>query len=380
MYRPKKDRAFYNSLTFMTYLHYWPTIKDQQNLCIYKTVSVIIRVLTSFIFVACVLHGYMSIKNGVSVDISEDFVGVTGFGNAMFLCILFQINAKRWSQLFNEITDTTQFGYPARMPQSVKKANFCALLYYVYCNVGCLVYGLASIFDTSRCERLNKEKGIHEICGTVSPLWWPGDEIDPMTKLFFIIWQAFSAFYYVPGGGILTFLPWEGSEIIQAKIDHLKELFKNVFDGDNRDQMAKRLKFCIRYHHHILKISENFNFAVKKLVGQLSFIGAIILTCIGTQMLKESSIGATLHFLGYVVSVTLICLAGQKMMDATYGIQDAVYDSKWHEADPKVAMDLKLILMRCQKPVYMDAVPFGVFNYNLLIIDLLQKSVSGPQN
>ena len=91
--------------------------------------------------------------------------------------------------------------------------------------------------------------------------------------------------------------------------------------------------------------------------------------------------------MGYGVAVFLVCQTGQKIRDEvwvllntnvkgkylrtsvvllqTCDIQDAVYASKWYIIDPKLAQDMKLILLRCQKPVFMEAVPFGIFNYNL---------------
>ena len=51
---------------------------------------------------------------------------------------------------------------------------------------------MALFFFVGRCERLNEEKGLHEVCGTVTPLWWPNEEISPVAKFFIILFQILS--------------------------------------------------------------------------------------------------------------------------------------------------------------------------------------------
>ncbi|XP_050301306.1 uncharacterized protein LOC126739593 [Anthonomus grandis grandis] len=375
MYQPKKDDAFYYSLMFLRYLHYYPSIENEKNLKCYHFISIIIRLISCFIWVECAIHCTMALKENLPVDISEDVVGLTGVGNSMLLCIFFEINVQGWSKLFLDITDTTKFGTPPKMTAVIQKANRYALIYFIYCNVGVMVYGLVSIFDTGRCMRFNEEKGLHEICGTVTPLWWPSKDIDPVTKIIIICYQVFSAVFYIPPSAILTFVPWEAAEVIIAKIDHLKDLFKHAFNTKDPVLQRKRLRFCIQYHQDILRITGELNNAAKRVCGQLSFVAAVILSCIGTQMLKEYSIGAVIHLMGYMVAVFLVCQTGQKISDETYDIQDSVYESAWFEVNPQLAKDSQLILLRSQKPISMEAVPFGIFNYNLLII-ILKTSYS----
>lgn len=78
-------------------------------------------------------------------------------------------------------------------------------------------------------------------------------------------------------------------------------------------------------------MSEELNKAARNVCGQLSFVAAIILSCIGTQMLKvffisklthllkklfqEYSVGAMIHLMGYLVAVFLVCQTGQKIAD-----------------------------------------------------------------
>nr|WJJ63301.1 odorant receptor 1 [Pachyrhinus yasumatsui] len=368
MYHPMKNDAFYYSLRFIQYLHYYPSAEDERSLKWYRFISALIRIFSSFVFIECVVHITNALTNQIPVDISEDVVGLTGLGNSMLLCILFELNVERWSRLFSDITNTTKFGTPKNMTEVVNRANRYSLIYFIYCNVGIVIYGLVKILDTEKCQRLNKEKGLHEICGTVTPLWWPHQEISPLTKTCIIFCQVFSAVYYVPPSAILTFVAWEAAEVIIAKIHHLKELFQNAFSTKDKTLQRERLTFCIRYHQEVIRITENLNKAASRLCGQLSFVAAIILSCIGTQMLKAYSVGAMIHLMGYGVAVFLICQAGQKVRDETYDIQDAVYASNWYEVNPKLAKDTQLIMLRCQKPICLETVPFGFFNYNLLII------------
>ncbi|XP_019762286.1 odorant receptor 85b [Dendroctonus ponderosae] len=85
-------------------------------------------------------------------------------------------------------------------------------------------------------------------------------------------------------------------------------------------------------------------------------------------MLKEYSIHPMLHLIGYAMAVFLVCQNGQKIRDQTYDIQDAVYKARWYDNITSTTKDSQLIMLRCQKPLCMDAIPFGIFNFSLLLV------------
>ncbi|KAH1008286.1 hypothetical protein HUJ05_008853 [Dendroctonus ponderosae] len=368
MYQPKKTDAFYYSLLFMRYLHYYPSRANESSWKIYRIISLFIRILNSFVWIECVLHFSMAVKDNVPVDISEDIVGFTGLANSMFLCIMFELNVKEWSRVFFHITDTSKFGMPPKMSQVIDKCNRFSWIYFLYCCTGIIIYGIINIVDPGPCERWNAEHNIHDVCRTLTPLWWPEDDIEPGLKTIIVICQLISCISYVPPSATLTYIIWEAGELIIAKIHHLKQLFESALDNDKLEIRRARLRFCIQYHQDIISTIEELNGAARKVCGQLSFVASIVFSCIGTQMLKEYSIHPMLHLIGYAMAVFLVCQNGQKIRDQTYDIQDAVYKARWYDNITSTTKDSQLIMLRCQKPLCMDAIPFGIFNFSLLLV------------
>ncbi|KAF7273246.1 hypothetical protein GWI33_014041 [Rhynchophorus ferrugineus] len=75
-----------------------------------------------------------------------------------------------------------------------------------------------------------------------------------------------------------------------------------------------------------------------------------------------------LHLCGYFIVVFAACHAGQILRDETYNIQDALYESNWIKADKEMVKDIQFIILRCQKPAILKAIPVGTFDYGVMII------------
>nr|QXE93261.1 odorant receptor 35 [Eucryptorrhynchus brandti] len=368
MFLPNKNKPFYYSLAYLRYTHYYPSPESLKNIKCYRAVSAIIRILTCFVFVQCAIHYVMSRKDNVPVDLSEDIVGMTGLAYIMFFCILYEVNVKKWSKLYSDVSNTSKFGCPPNIPDVVRSCKNLLIFIYVYCFIGMAAYVLASVFlDSVNCRKVNEEKGLHEICGTATPLWWPYNEMDPRVKFFIIVYQFCSIAMYFPSGATMLFMAWECALIIALKIDHLKGLFRNMFDVEDATVQRRRLKFCIQYHQEIIRMTNELNRLHRMHFGQVSVVSPFILSCIGFQLVKRYSVGALIHIVGYGSAIFLVCQIGQTVQDETYNIREAVYVSKWYAIDPKIGKDVKFVLMRCQKPIYMNAIPLGVFSYSLLI-------------
>ncbi|CAG9766155.1 unnamed protein product [Ceutorhynchus assimilis] len=160
---------------------------------------------------------------------------------------------------------------------------------------------------------------------------------------------------------------WDATHLLICKIHQLKDLFRKVFDTDDPILRKQRLIYCIRYHQEIIGMANKLNELNRKVLGQMSFVAAISMGFIATQIVETFSFGAVLHLLGFFLLVLLTCLIGQEMQDETYNIQDSINESKWDD-DLNLAKDLNIVLMRCQKPLYLQSSPTGIFNYQQLIL------------
>ncbi|KAH1002297.1 hypothetical protein HUJ04_008395 [Dendroctonus ponderosae] len=251
MYFPNQNEPFYYTLRFLQYSSYYPWPNQAEKW--YNSTSILVRVFTSFVSIECALHCTMALKDGIPVGISEDIVGLTGVANCMFVSAMFQLQAKRWSSCVLDIIDTKKFGLPPKMPQMVKKTERIAIWYSIYCTVGILTYTFYSAIKATSCHEQNLKKGTHEICGMITPFWWPYKDINPIVKLLFNLYQLVSVLLILPPSALVTFASWAASQIIKTKIHHLKGLFADVFSDKDSKRQKARLKCCIQYHQHIFK-------------------------------------------------------------------------------------------------------------------------------
>ncbi|CAG9770651.1 unnamed protein product [Ceutorhynchus assimilis] len=280
-------------------------------------VTFLFRAVIVMFWAECLLHKIMSIKNKSPVDTSEDLAGFVTFVNYLYICSTFRNIAEKYSKLFFQITNT-EFGIPPKMKLMTKYAKIGTLAILIYASIGTFVYALVKYFIES----------------------------------------------------VVITMPWEAALIIKSKIHHLKDQFRQVFDSNDPVLRRRRLRYCIQYHQQIISMTNILNEVNNKVAGQMSFAAALIMSTLASQLLEVYSIAAALHLFGYMLIIYLICEIGQSMQDETYNIQDAINESDWFK-DPILVKDLQLVLLRCQKPIYMESVLLGAFNYSQLIITAL---------
>ncbi|KAF7265516.1 hypothetical protein GWI33_021089 [Rhynchophorus ferrugineus] len=375
MYEPKKGEMFYSTLTSLRWFYLYPSKKDSENWKLYAIKAVIVRIITSFGFIECWLHLIMSIIENAPVNLAEDIEGITGYGNSVFVCCMFQYMCTDWSTFFKDLTDVIRFGKPPEYDNAVKKTNLFSSLYYVFTTVSVILYGIVSFFDTKQCKLMNERKGTHEICDAVTPLWWPSAYMNPWVKAFITAYLLLSCEYYLPASGVVSVIVWESTILIEAKINHLKVLFKDCLNDDDPTRKREKLNFCIRYHLEIYRLCDEINRLSKWIIGQLSFAAAIVIGCIANQMIKQYSVGSMFHLVGYTIVVFLACHTGQIIKNKTYDIQDALYESKWIDVDREMARDVQFVILRCQTPAVLKAIPLGTFDYSVWIV-ILKTSYS----
>ncbi|CAG9764411.1 unnamed protein product [Ceutorhynchus assimilis] len=312
----------------------------------------------------------MALKDQIPIDLSEDIVGLTASVNCLLITLIFETQVSRWSTLLIDVANVSKFGVPPNMATAVKKSSRNALLFFAYAVFAVSTYSVVSVFvESVRCDKLNKEKGLREICYTITPFWWPYGfkEFNPLFYLLINAHQYITLMLWYPVAAMIIFIAVEAVAIIKAKIEHMQELFEETFATEDFSLQRKRMGICIRYHQEIIRLGTEMNVLFKKLFGQMSFLSAVVVSFICNQILRQYSIGATLHLIGYWAGICFICHIGQNVSDDTYSVKDRAYSCKWYLNDPKLAKDLQLVILRSQKPVYMESIPFGNFSYSILI-------------
>ncbi|XP_030746991.1 uncharacterized protein LOC115875627 [Sitophilus oryzae] len=177
------------------------------------------------------------------------------------------------------------------------------------------------------------------MCGMLSPTWWPNTiQATLPIKRFYLIYQILATSWILPPTLTLCFIIYEAGGLIDVRIDHLKEVYDNIFETDNEEEQFKRFKLWVRYHQDIIGLCEHLNRISKRTIGHVLLIAAIVMGCIGNQLIK------------------------------TLDIRDTIYEGKWYMCDERVKSWMPFVLLRCQKPMSLDALPLGSANYPLFLL------------
>jgi hypothetical protein len=90
------------------------------------------------------------------------------------------------------------------------------------------------------------------------------------------------------------------------------------------------------------------------------------------------------HVVGWIIALLLACVAGQRLTDAVSKAQDsllclttamfqsesisqAIWMSKWYQADLGLKKDILFLLACSQKKLYITVGPFGVLSFELFV-------------
>lgn len=162
----------------------------------------------------------------------------------------------------------------------------------------------------------------------VNPTWIPAgyDRRDEWRFWVLYVLQCTGIFVYLPSTFVISNIPLEAVGIIVARIDHLKFKLKQS-NGD-----LVKLYHCVKYHQDIIeysryklvytfyisinnRVSKELSDLVKATMGTLLLTGAVVIGSLGSQVIKASTPKAVTFILGYVLTIFVVCHAGQKLIN-----------------------------------------------------------------
>ncbi|KAF7284539.1 hypothetical protein GWI33_021989 [Rhynchophorus ferrugineus] len=372
MYEIRKDKPFYYSLRLLKMLRFYPQSYDGD----YKKRFFVSFVIWNIIFgvpwiTLISLHLAVNLIKKAEVDLTEDIGDIFGDVGAMLCCIFMSVHFEKWSLMFQKLSDFKNFGKPPQYEKAQRTGNLISKVTFLYGVLGITAYVGISLLDSKRCHRMNAEKNLHEVCGTLSPAWWPnGDQIGFWAHTFLLTMQIVSGMIYLTSSFVLNTIPLEGYGLIISMIHHLKEQIIEIMEIENENEQEKRIKKMISYHQYIIQLSEDLNAICKVTIGHVYLIAALVIGCLGNQLLHQSTPKALAFIIAYSVAMFYSCHAGQNISDESMSIGDAVYNSNWYEAKPKIRKYLVLMILRSQKPIKVDALPLGTADYPFYLMML----------
>nr|ALR72551.1 odorant receptor OR6 [Colaphellus bowringi] len=368
MYTIKKSQPFYSSLRTLRFFLVYREFVQKSTFMLLSFFSSFMSFSAFLVFVCgCILHAVMSIRENIGGDISED-LSVSIGGLAMMVNVaMFKYHQDKWSNFFKDVTNFEKFGKPTDFDATKDRANLLSTLYMIYCITGTIVYSCVGVIESS-CDELSEETKQKVICGTLAPIWLPFEDVSLTVRNTILLVQYVLANYIITPSAVICFLPFETTELLICHINFLKDKLLKVFGNEDGMIRNDKLRFCVAYHTHILGMADQLKYVVKFSVGHMSLVCALVFGCIGNQIFRAKPVGAVIFLLGYMVSLFLLCYAGQRIMNESLSIVDVIYNSKWYKGNTQIKKNVRFMMARCQIPVTLDAWPFGIFSFPLFMM------------
>ncbi|XP_068898257.1 odorant receptor 85b-like [Tenebrio molitor] len=100
--------------------------------------------------------------------------------------------------------------------------------------------------------------------------------------------------------------------------------------------------------------------------GHFTMTG-LVSAALEKQFIEGDRLCAGFHLMGWVFALLLGCVAGQLLTDASESISEAIWNSKWYQADARLKKDVLFLLARSQKNFFITVGPFGILSLDLFV-------------
>ncbi|CAH1176464.1 unnamed protein product [Phaedon cochleariae] len=122
-------------------------------------------------------------------------------------------------------------------------------------------------------------------------------------------------------------------------------------------------------------LAENLRDLARQSIGSVSLFSALVLGCTEYSIMRTKPIGGILFMIGWMAGLMIVCYAGERLMEEIVSVGAAISESQWYITDGETKKDIVFILLRSQKPIYLEAAPIGILNYALFVM-ILRTSYS----
>ncbi|XP_018578651.1 uncharacterized protein LOC108916830, partial [Anoplophora glabripennis] len=243
-----------------------------------KVVSFFFTIIGPLLFLIVIIGTHSE------TDISEATSIALGGTAAFLVNVLFTLKYKQWSDFFKDLEDLKKFGKPASYQKTVNFLNRFGYISIFGSFMVIIIYGLTAWYNTKLIKEINED--FDQISPVLVPIWLPfGANNLTAGTIIFTMQIIFTGLLTGQPLLIQSFIIYESTEILICYINHLNDNFKKTFEASSRVEMRNRLRFCIGYHVHLLKLGYRLSSLVKYTVGHMSLLSALVCGCMANQML-----------------------------------------------------------------------------------------------
>ncbi|XP_065157654.1 odorant receptor 43a-like [Atheta coriaria] len=269
------------------------------------------------------------------------------------------IQQKNVLKLTKSLGDFHYFPKPTNFNLTNTNMNLLSMGFILYTQFGVLSSAFFGVIGKSSCEEESIKLDIKRICGLFFPAYLPQYFNDyPYYQLYVFI-QSLNAAMLISSGILVIAFTCGVVELLTCHIANLKRLLSECFDVENEEERKNRLKLCVKYHVHIIKMAEKMN----STLGNATFANAtftgIILAIVFFQFTREPSVKTFIHGFGWLLALFVISYCGQRLINESEGISNCMYFTDWYTADVEAQKYLILIIARSNHYLYLDAKGFG---------------------
>lgn len=203
------------------------------------------------------------------------------------------------------------------------------------------------------------EKGTSELA---YPVWVPFSHDDPKVFLalnLFCLWFSYSVSILSFGMDLLAF----------TTIGMVAMNFDILSDGLETAKMSDLKGFVVK-HQRIIELGEKLEEIFSSLFLYNFVQGSIFICLIAFELAVFTDVSFVFLAISYLIvalnQVFLYCYLGQKIIDSSLKISDAIYDCDWYESEnQKLSKSLLIILARSQRAIELTAGKFQVVSIEI---------------
>lgn len=153
--------------------------------------------------------------------------------------------------------------------------------------------------------------------------------------------------------------------VISMEFDFLKQDFFDLRLATKEERKMK-ISSLIDRHNKLLDIAGKLqNVYSSAFLGSFLISSFIICSC-SFQLVQTDKVAFSnrVFFVDYLAlfagQIFLLCMLGQKLIDSSLGVAEAVYESGWEDnEDDKFKKQIQLIILRAQRPKIFQAMDFA---------------------
>ncbi|XP_060533347.1 odorant receptor 49b-like isoform X2 [Cylas formicarius] len=243
-------------------------------------------------------------------------------------------------------------------------------LHVSYCNVFnkfilmSVVFGgsvLCEFADSYKFHRLPKNESVNVAKPLPLPFWYPFDENKHhvwvlVEQLLTIVWCAL-LFISVQIFSNSALIYMRGQLKILQK--SFKEFHQNMVEGDSNSGLTALKHICVK-HQNLIGYINTANRAFRTVVFfEYGISSAMLATALFQVVAGRNVTTNVIHVSVLTSQLLLLAWSSDEIVAQSLELAPALYQSNWYECDKDSRILIRIMLMRCQKPLSIDIGSFG---------------------